>query len=69
MQIPNCYDPVYQAECREKVWDDYSDKLKKCVLCGEYIYPGTKFHTAHCQIVCTSCKEELEDNVDIVEVA
>lgn len=68
MQIPNCYDPVCQAERREKAWDDYTNKLKKCVLCGEYIHPGTKFHTAHCQSVCTICKEELDDNVDIAEV-
>lgn len=68
MQIPNCYDPVQQAERREEHWDDYVMKLPACTLCKRRLYPGTKFYTAHYQIVCPSCKDELEDNVDIVEV-
>ena len=68
MQIPDCYDPVRQADRREEHWDDYVMKLPRCFLCSRVIYPGDKFHTAYYKFVCTSCKEQLDDNVDVVEV-
>lgn len=68
MQMPDCYDPVRQAEKREEHWDDYISQLPTCALCSRRIYPGEKVHTAHYKRVCTNCKEQLEDDVDIVEV-
>lgn len=68
IRIPDCYDPVSQAEQREKDWDDHISQLPRCVLCSRVIYPGSKFHAAHYKTVCTSCKEELDGDVDIVEV-
>ena len=68
MGIPDSYDPVYQAERREAEWDEYADTLPVCALCGRMLYPGDKFHTARYQIVCTRCKDELDENEDVVEV-
>lgn len=68
MQIPDCYDPVRQADRREEHWDNYVAQLPHCFLCSRVLYPGVKYHTAHCKTVCTSCKEELDNNVDLVEV-
>lgn len=68
MQMPDCYDPVRQAERREEHWDDYVMHLPVCALCSRRLYPGVKYHEAHHKVVCLSCKEELDDNVDIVEV-
>lgn len=67
-RIPECYDPVRQAERREEHWDDYVAVLPVCTLCRRRLYPGTKFHTAHYQIVCTRCKDELDENIETVEV-
>lgn len=66
--IPDCYDPVFQAESRERSWDEYADTLPVCALCNRRLYPGDKFHTASHQIVCVICLEELAENKDIVEV-
>lgn len=65
--IPDCYDPVRQEERRQKEWDAYVDQLPRCTLCGKPIFPGRKMYTARYQIVCSRCKEELEDNCEIVE--
>lgn len=66
--IPYCYDPVYQEEQRQMVFDKLHDNLPVCTFCRRVLYPGDKFHTARHQIVCTSCKEELDENVDVVEL-
>lgn len=68
MDIPDCYDPVYQAERREAEADRIRDLLPRCTLCGRTLYPGEKFRTARCQIVCRLCMEELTENEDIVEL-
>lgn len=69
MQIPDCYDPVYQEERRQAQWDKYAEDLPVCTLCRRRLYPGDKFHTARFMVVCTSCTDELNENVDIVEVS
>ena len=65
--IPDCYDPVYQAEQREAEWDTFAKKLPVCTVCRQKLSPGTKFHTASCVVVCASCLEELNENLEIVE--
>lgn len=67
-KIPDCYDSVRQAEIREASWDGYLASLPVCTLCRRKLFPGTQFHTARYQIVCTRCKAELDDNIDFVEV-
>lgn len=66
--IPDCYEPYFQEEQMQKKLDDLADMLPACTLCHRRLYPGEKFHTARYQIVCIGCKEELEDNEDIVEI-
>ena len=66
-EIPDCYDPIYQAEEREAKWDRYVEKLPVCTLCRSRIFPGSKIHTACCMVVCASCVETLNDDYEILE--
>lgn len=66
-KIPDCYDPVAQAEQREAEWDSFMEKLPICTLCGTRIRPGDKVHAAHSQVVCASCVEILNDDYEILE--
>lgn len=65
--IPDCYDPVRQAERREAEWDSFIEKLPACTLCRKTMFPGEKIHIASFMIVCHSCVEELNENIEIVE--
>jgi len=67
--LPDCNDPVFQAEIRERLWDEFADTLPVCTLCWRRLYPGDKFHATSHQIVCAHCLEELTENEDVVEVA
>jgi hypothetical protein len=66
--IPDCYDPVYQEERRQREWDEFADELPTCYLCRRRLYPGDKFYVAKLFIVCTRCKDELDENEETVEV-
>lgn len=66
--IPDCYDPVYQEEQRQMAMDKLLDSLPRCTFCRRALYPGDKFHTACYQIVCVTCKEQLDENEDMVEL-
>lgn len=68
MLLPDCYDPACQEDQRQLEWDEFADTLPVCTLCRRRLYPGDRFHTASHEIVCQSCKLELDDNEDIVEV-
>ena len=65
--IPNCYDSITQEEQRQAEWDEYVEKLPACTLCRRNLFPGQKFHTAGHLIVCASCVEELNENIETVE--
>lgn len=67
--IPDCYEPYFQEEQMQKELDDLADMLPVCTLCRRRLYPGDKFHTARCMIVCASCLEELMENEEIVELS
>lgn len=67
MEIPNCYDPIYQAERLAMEQDKLIEHTYQCHLCRRTMYPGDKFHTAHYQVVCPSCFGELQENIEIVE--
>ncbi len=67
--LPDCYDPACQEDQRQAEWDEYADTLPVCTACRRRLYPGDKFHTTGCIIVCSSCKDELDENVDVVEVS
>lgn len=66
--IPDCYEAYAQEERRQREWDNFADMLPTCTLCRRRLHPGEKFYTARYQIVCTRCKEELNENEDIVEL-
>lgn len=68
MDIPDCYDPVRQAERREAEWDREMEILPRCALCGEIRYPGNRIHKACGRIVCGYCFDTLMENEDIVEL-
>lgn len=68
MEIPNCYDPVYQEDRRQMELDKLCDGLPCCTLCNRTLYPGDKIRTVHRQPVCLSCFDELTENQDIVEL-
>lgn len=66
--IPSCYDPIIQAERREKDWDDHTIKLPCCALCRRRLYPGEYYREARNKPVCTSCFDQLSENEEIVDV-
>ena len=68
MQIPDCYDPVFSAERREMEKDKLVERLERCALCDDVLYPGAAFRETHGKCVCEFCFEQLEDNKEIVEI-
>lgn len=68
MQIPDCCDPVYREDCRQREWDEYADTLPVCALCDRRLHPGDKIYVARHRTVCACCKDELDENEDMVEV-
>ena len=67
MEIPDCYDPVVQAE--RLAGDD--SHCPVCGCCGHRVRGGEKIWTLFVGknpiIVCEDCKSEMEDNVAVVE--
>jgi hypothetical protein len=66
--IPDCYDPVCQEEQRQKEWDEFAEGLPTCHLCRRRLYPGMRYHVANFFVVCSYCKEELDENEETVEL-
>ena len=66
MEIPDCYDPVYQAEQLAMEQDKLTKDACRCHLCRRTMYPGDKIHVASFFVVCPSCIEELQENAEIV---
>lgn len=62
-------EPYEEAERLEAKWDKFVETLPRCTLCRRVLYPGDKFHAACHQIVCPACKEELDENEDMVEMS
>ena len=67
MKIPDCYDPVYQAERLAMEQDKLMENTMQCADCGSTLYPGDKYHEHNHLVICPSCLEELKDNIEIVE--
>lgn len=65
--IPNCYDPVYQAERLAMEQDKLMEHTCQCHLCSRTMYPGDKTHVAQFFVVCPYCVEELQENIETVE--
>lgn len=67
MNIPSCYDPIYQAERLAMEHDKLMENTVQCSVCRRTLYPGDKYHANRKVIVCPSCLEELQDNIEIIE--
>lgn len=71
MDIPDCYDPVYQEERRQAAMDQQASYFPTCDCCGAHIPPGDKFYELNvgkCTIIlCGECASEMMDNPCIVE--
>ena len=67
MNIPSCYDPVYQAERLAMEQDKLMENTVQCTICRRTLYPGDKCHVAYNSVVCASCMEELAENVEVVD--
>lgn len=67
MNIPSCYDPIYQAEQLALEQDKLMENAVQCSVCRRTLYPGDKCHANRKVIVCPSCLEELQDNIEIIE--
>lgn len=68
MEIPDCYDPVYQEEQRQKDWDDFVEDLPVCSCCGRGVYPHGRFYEKNQIILCFDCKVDLDESERILEV-
>lgn len=60
--IPNCYDPVYQAERMAR-----DDVTLYCSVCESPIFHGSLYHEHLGTVVCPSCLKELTKNVEILD--
>lgn len=71
MNIPDCYDPVYQEERRQTDMDRRADHFPICGCCGHRIYPLECFYELNVKknvlIVCEECASEMMGNPFIVE--
>lgn len=66
--LPDCYDPVYQEEARQRAWDETLARCPVCALCGRKILPDEVVHYTDRATVCIDCMDELVENEGIVEV-
>lgn len=67
MNIPDCYDPVYQAEQREREYDRVQALLPKCCFCEQRIQPGQPYREYLALQVCGPCFEELKESIQVVD--
>lgn len=71
MEIPKCYDPVFQEERRQARMDRRAAHLPRCGCCGRPVCPGEAFYELAVRrealTVCQDCRREMERNVCFVE--
>lgn len=71
MNIPDCYDPVFQEDRRQAEWDKAVQWYPKCGCCGDVLLPGRRYFEldvlGNTLIVCDGCKGVMEINEVIVE--
>lgn len=66
MMIPDCYDPVAQAERLAMEQDKLMEDTMCCSICRCTLYPGNKYHKHQCTVVCPSCLDGLIEGVEYV---
>lgn len=65
--IPDCYDPIYQAEQLEREADRRRVRFRRCDLCRCTIGPGNVYRECFGGLVCQNCFEELSSNAYLQE--
>lgn len=50
---------------KEAEWDQMLSTYPRCVICGGVIFPDSIVYVAKQNCVCKSCKEELDDGMEI----
>ena len=72
MDIPNCYDPVYQEERLQAEADRAVSLRPVCACCCKPVRPGTRYYTLSIQkeryTICEDCKEDLEESETYLEI-
>ena len=70
MNIPDCYDPVCQAERREAMLDKQEALRECCGCCGRVIEPGEHIWTVlrHKETfsLCRDCKADVDESETLV---
>lgn len=71
MDIPNCYDPVYQEERRQAEADRAISLRPVCACCCKPVILGRPFYTLAVQkelcTICEDCKDVLDESEQILE--
>jgi len=71
MNIPDCYDAVWQAERREAALDAREIRRLRCGCCGRVIELGEYYYTAARDgepfALCRSCKDDVDESETIME--
>ena len=66
MDIPNCYDPVFQEERHQNAVDRFVEHLPVCDCCFKSVYPEEVYYpfSVHKKrfIMCSNCKTDLDDS-------
>ena len=66
MGIPDCYDPVYQAEHMAMQQDMAQKRLPVCSCCGHNISYDERFWKLNYRkkeiTICEDCHQEIEDS-------
>lgn len=72
MDMPDCYDPVYQEERRQRKWDEHCVSALACSYCGSsvYLYPtytkiGDLIYCQRCVSRGTFFSDEIEAETEI----
>ncbi len=72
MNIPDCYDPVYQEERRQAEADRAASRRPICDCCFRHVRPGSHYYTIAVQkepcTICEDCKEELDESETHLEM-
>lgn len=72
MDIPNCYDPVYQEERRQAEADRAVSLRPVCACCRKPVIPGRPYYTLSIKkdpyTICEDCKDDLEESETYLEL-
>lgn len=72
MDIPNCYDPVYQEERRQAEADRAISMRPVCACCRKSVIPGRPYYTLSIKkdlcTICEDCKGDLEESETYLEL-